>query len=43
VVHQRPGHSGTFGDLVDADLVIGPLAENVGPKREQLSAAILGR
>jgi hypothetical protein len=29
VVHQRPRHAGPLGDLVDADLVVGPLSEDL--------------
>ena len=41
VVHQRPRDAGTLGDFVDPNLVIGPLAEDFSPQREQLGAAVL--
>ena len=43
VVHQGPGDAGPLGDLVDAHLVIGPLAEHLGAQRQQLVASLAGR
>jgi hypothetical protein len=42
VVHQCPGDSGTLGDLVDADFVVGPLPKDLCTQREQFGASILG-
>jgi hypothetical protein len=42
VIHQRAGHPGAFGYLVDADVVIGSFSEDLCPQRQQLRAAILG-
>ena len=42
VVHQCPGDARPFGDLVDADLVVGTLAEHHGAQGEQLGAPVAG-
>ena len=41
VVHQGARDAGTLRDLVDADLVVGPLTEDFRTQREQLGAAII--
>ena len=43
VIHQGPGYPGALGDLVDADLVVGPLPKNLRTQRKQLGAPILRR
>src|SRR6476619_5895732 len=42
VVHQRPRHPGTLGDLVDAHLVVRALAEHLGAQRQQFVTTIVG-
>jgi hypothetical protein len=39
VMHQRAGHPGTFGYLVDSDLVVGSLSKDFCPQSEHLRAA----